>query len=276
MWQVKKKNKVDENEDGNIVLMAEGVEEEDLYKQQNIRNGWKLGSRVEIYSESQEKWIKGVIIKIFNDDQGEWLVIKYTKPTKQIQRFNQFVRPISNGKSSKQQKSWSDLKKIYTSSPSETTSSKDSHPWLYPCPHGNNLSIDELGKIKIRNRRVCAVRGIPSIVTEKILHTKQWYGNFKGIKRIQIHDQIDDESDSVLIFITFDNEESVVDAIDFSNNATFNNGRKLKAAFAIQYYCRQFLAKKQCKLSYCRYQHEWVKDLKDVITLAEQEQFKGM
>ena len=386
----------------NGALSSEDVEEEelhitqtDLFKQQSIRNGWKPGSSVEIYSESQAKWNQGKITKIFNDDEGEWLVIKYAGSTKEIQRFNECVRPITPGnmknknkkppsslsshsktlKPSKQQKKLSDLKEIKqiiqtsikaTSStsptngtgtgsatttgtnvgvtkkngtdkipadspalstrkrpssknlisspisnaePAESTKSKSNiaksnvvqeteekiqengskkedgdnkkkniDPWLLPCPH-NNSSIDELRSIKLRNRRVCAVRGLPSFATEKLLVMNEWYGQFKGMTKIHIDKNKPKslhETDSILAFITFDNEKSVQDAIDFSNNATFGDGRKLKAAFGIAYYCRNFLAKKKCEVPYCRYKHEWVKDIKDVITLADMEGFKCM
>ena len=383
----------------NGALSSEDVEEEelhitqtDLFKQQSIRNAWKPGSAVEIYSESQAKWNEGKITKIFNDDEGEWLVIKYAGSTKEIQRFNECVRPISSGNNGKKQsnkkpssshsktlkpsqiqKKLADLreiKQIITSSmkqtststskpksptngvggitkkngtdripadspslstrkrPSKTnitisnaepaeitktktktkTKSNVTHeteekiqengskningessnkktqkkkiidPWLLPCPHGD-LSIDELRNIKLRNRRVCAVRGLPSFATEKLLVMNEWYGQFKGMRKIHIDKNKPKslhETDSILAFITFDNEKSVQDAIDFSNNATFGDGRKLKAAFGIQYYCRNFLAKKKCEVPFCRYKHEWVKDIKDVITLADMEGFKCM
>ena len=59
------------------------------------RNKWKIGSKVEIYSDSKSKWIKGKIIEIINDDQGEWLVVKYEGfNRKEIQRYNKSIRPI--------------------------------------------------------------------------------------------------------------------------------------------------------------------------------------
>jgi len=62
------------------------------------RNSWKSGSKVEIYSEGQRKWQKGEITKIFNDNEGEWLVIKYAGfRTKEIQRFSNYIRPIQKG-----------------------------------------------------------------------------------------------------------------------------------------------------------------------------------
>mmetsp|Transcript_50432 Transcript_50432/g.45200 ORF Transcript_50432/g.45200 Transcript_50432/m.45200 type:complete len:186 (-) Transcript_50432:191-748(-) len=59
------------------------------------RKKWKVGSRVELYSLSSQKWEKGKIKKIFNDKEGEWLVIKYAGfNTKEIQRYNLYIRPI--------------------------------------------------------------------------------------------------------------------------------------------------------------------------------------
>ena len=63
------------------------------------RNEWKIGSKVEIYSESKKKWMKGTIEKVVNDTEGEWLVIRYAGfSTKEIQRFNPFLRPIDKQK----------------------------------------------------------------------------------------------------------------------------------------------------------------------------------
>eukprot|EP01084_Bolivina_argentea_P025625 47661_1 len=59
------------------------------------RNNWKINSHVEIYSEGQRKWQKGTIVDIFNDNEGEWLVIKYAGfRTKEIQRFSNYIRPV--------------------------------------------------------------------------------------------------------------------------------------------------------------------------------------
>ena len=149
-------------------------------------------------------------------------------------------------------------------------------------PHGA-LSMDALRNIKLRNRRVCAVRGLPSFATEKLLIMNEWYGQFRGMTKISINRNnkhnisINNfDRNSVLAFITFDNDKSALDAINFSNAATFGDGRKLKAAFGIQYYCHNFLSNNKCELPYCRYKHEWVKDLKDVINSNEMDTFKGI
>merc|ERR1712130_846611 len=69
-----------------------------------IRNSWKKGSKIEIYSEGQRRWEKGEIVKVFRDNEGEWLLIKYAGfRTKEIQRFSNYIRAIQKNK--KQNKS---------------------------------------------------------------------------------------------------------------------------------------------------------------------------
>ena len=61
---------------------------------------WKVKSKVEIYSSSMQKWVKGHIVRIFEDEEGEWLVIKYgANNEKEIQRYSQGIRPIKSVKS---------------------------------------------------------------------------------------------------------------------------------------------------------------------------------
>ena len=62
------------------------------------RKQWKVGSKVQIYSDSKSKWMKAEIIKVFNDDKGEWLEVKYAGSTKEIQRYNQCIKPFQNKK----------------------------------------------------------------------------------------------------------------------------------------------------------------------------------
>eukprot|EP01084_Bolivina_argentea_P022588 41984_1 len=59
-----------------------------------VRYLWNVGSEIEIYSKSKNKWYKGEIIKIINDSEGEWLKIRYNnyKSKKEIQRFSKLLR----------------------------------------------------------------------------------------------------------------------------------------------------------------------------------------
>eukprot|EP01083_Nonionella_stella_P033063 90516_1 len=42
-----------------------------------VRRIWKVGSLCEVYSNSSQKWCKGIISKIFTDEEGEWIEVKY-------------------------------------------------------------------------------------------------------------------------------------------------------------------------------------------------------
>ena len=67
----------------------------ELDEDQKQRKKWKIGSKVELYSLSTQKWEKGKVKKIFNDKEGEWLVIEYAGfSVKEIQRYNLYIRPI--------------------------------------------------------------------------------------------------------------------------------------------------------------------------------------
>merc|ERR1712129_207147 len=56
------------------------------------RNAWHKGSTVEMYSESAKRWAKGEVLDIFNDREGEWLVVRSQSRTGEIQRFSNFIR----------------------------------------------------------------------------------------------------------------------------------------------------------------------------------------
>ena len=60
------------------------------------RNQWSLGSKVEIFSNYSSKWESGTIINIFYDDEGEWLLVQYVFRSKEIQRFSKLIRPIND------------------------------------------------------------------------------------------------------------------------------------------------------------------------------------
>eukprot|EP01084_Bolivina_argentea_P087692 158372_1 len=59
------------------------------------RDNWAVGTKCQIYSRSKRKWTSGQIIKIYQDDEGEWLTIQYMKDlVKDIQRHSKDVRNI--------------------------------------------------------------------------------------------------------------------------------------------------------------------------------------
>jgi len=80
------------------------------------RVAWRKNTKVEIYSETALKWMPGQIQQIYNDNEGEWLVIRYTKAkggvsTKEIQRFSNYIRPVQERKRKKKETQNGDRKK---------------------------------------------------------------------------------------------------------------------------------------------------------------------
>jgi len=66
------------------------------------RNDWTIGSTVEVYSMSLQKWSRGQITNIFTDAEGEWIIVVYDvetpsgkiiKRTKETQRSYDDIRP---------------------------------------------------------------------------------------------------------------------------------------------------------------------------------------
>eukprot|EP01084_Bolivina_argentea_P271217 461412_1 len=75
-------------------------------KEDDIRASWKVGSVVEIFSSSSKQWHKGTVMKILNDEEGEWLeVVSDDHEEKQANEDGQektkitlLVKTISNEK----------------------------------------------------------------------------------------------------------------------------------------------------------------------------------
>eukprot|EP01084_Bolivina_argentea_P114213 203391_1 len=138
------------------------------------------------------------------------------------------------------------------------------------CPHGN-LSIKELSNIKIRKRDTCYIVGLPNnIAIDSILREKKWFSQFGNIINIRVN--------GITCFISYDNDTSVVNAINFCNSFVFDDGsgRKLKATFGTQSYCKWFLTKKsKCTKANCFQKHEWCTQ-QDVITQQDMNDFKAI
>eukprot|EP01083_Nonionella_stella_P293298 997407_1 len=74
-------------------------EEQAQETQKRIKKSWVVGSKVEIYSSSLNRWFDGQVIRIFADTEGEWLEIKYSdNKVKQIQRLNEHIRPLRHAR----------------------------------------------------------------------------------------------------------------------------------------------------------------------------------
>lgn len=89
-------NKINEDDNKNP---DEGITRHDIINQDRMKRiSWKLGCKVEIYSEEAKKWFEGEIMRIFNDTEGEWLVVRFAfgMKTKEVGRFTKFIRPIDS------------------------------------------------------------------------------------------------------------------------------------------------------------------------------------
>lgn len=83
-----------------------GVRNGSLEIKYEYRYKWEIGSNVEIFSKTFNKWCFGEITKVFKDKEGEWLRVRYRindndndnqqilYKQKSIQRYNNLIRPI--------------------------------------------------------------------------------------------------------------------------------------------------------------------------------------
>eukprot|EP01083_Nonionella_stella_P199894 732648_1 len=64
------------------------------------KSQWIIGSNCEIYSVSDNKWYTAKIVKMFENDTGERLLVKlnYNNTTKEIARYSPNIRVINNTK----------------------------------------------------------------------------------------------------------------------------------------------------------------------------------
>merc|ERR1719189_2672765 len=145
------------------------------------------------------------------------------------------------------------------------------------CPHGN-LTPEQLINIKIRKRNVCYVVGLPiHVATEQKLRAQEWFGQFGNVATIAINrNQKSTLANSIPAHITYDNNISALNAINFCNKFIFDDGRKLKATFGTQHYCRWFIsANKKCTNVYCGFRHSWCR-ADDIITQKDIADFKAI
>ena len=144
-------------------------------------------------------------------------------------------------------------------------------------PHGN-LTPEELINIKIRKRNVCYVVGLPiHVANELTLRSNSWFGKFGTIATIAINKNAKSiQANSIPAHITYDNDVSALNAINFCNKFIFDDGRKLKATFGTQHYCRWFIAQnKKCTNVFCGFRHSWCR-YEDIITQKDINDFKAI
>ncbi|ETO24287.1 RUN domain-containing protein [Reticulomyxa filosa] len=60
-----------------------------------IRASWTRGAVVEVYSRGKKRWMRGMIERVFVDDEGEWLEIRYgANLVKETPRNSPDIRPL--------------------------------------------------------------------------------------------------------------------------------------------------------------------------------------
>lgn len=62
-----------------------------------IRDSWGVDSRVEVFSQSHQRWFPARVKNVFQDNSEEWLVVTYgANLSKQIKRNGKDIRPRSS------------------------------------------------------------------------------------------------------------------------------------------------------------------------------------
>ena len=145
------------------------------------------------------------------------------------------------------------------------------------CPHGNQ-SCQSLLKIKMKHRNVCYVCGLQNeIATEQKLRSQEWFGQFGKIIKITLHKTAKSiKTMCTAAHITYDNDTSALNALNFCNKFIFNDGRRLKARFGIQSYCKRFITNQACVTEICAYRHSWCDPDQDIMSEQAIINFEGI
>ena len=56
---------------------------------------WEIATRCEVYSRSQQKWVKGEVVDVFTDDDGEWVLVKYGRKPNEMHPGDRDLRKCS-------------------------------------------------------------------------------------------------------------------------------------------------------------------------------------
>lgn len=134
-------------------------------------------------------------------------------------------------------------------------------------PH-SKIPKEDLQFIKIRNKCICIVDGLPKDITVDKLKSDEWYGTFNKVIKIEIKKRRRKKDNPVSAWITFSHQRPRDDAIEYTNNMYFEDGRILKATHGYNYYCKQFINNKKCNNKNCQNVHQWVYDTKEDIFSA--------
>ena len=59
---------------------------------------WEIGQECDIYCRAERRWVDGQILDIFQDEEGEWVKVKYGRKTNHIQPDDPDIRSKATGK----------------------------------------------------------------------------------------------------------------------------------------------------------------------------------
>ena len=142
-------------------------------------------------------------------------------------------------------------------------------------PHGN-LTKFQLSKLRIRRKNICYIVGLPqNMLNENVLSSSEWFGKFGKIKSISFQPNLYDPHNIHGVYIIYLSDISTLNAIKYANLCLFNDGRKLKATFGSQIYCKYFLEGQVCNIPNHKHLHYWAKP-EDVMTEKEIIKFDNM
>jgi len=143
-------------------------------------------------------------------------------------------------------------------------------------PHHSLLSYDELANIRVRQRNLVYVVGLPlSLCDEQVLKSKAWFGGFGKIKKVHCNKKTQHASrnGSCAAYITFYKKDDAKRAIEQMNGRYLDEGRMLKATTGSTKYCSYFLSGSICSNpSKCLFLHDWA-NKEDVVTKGELNDF---
>ena len=43
---------------------------------------WEMGAQCEVYSHSKKRWMRGVVQRVYSNNEGDWVIIDYDGETK--------------------------------------------------------------------------------------------------------------------------------------------------------------------------------------------------
>ena len=138
--------------------------------------------------------------------------------------------------------------------------------------HGN-MSKDDLLKIRMQQRDICYVAGLPkSICNRQILASKKWFGQFGKIRDITITDnQNCIRTNWMCVHIKYFENIAAAKAVKIMNHKKLDDGRVLEANYGTQRYCEFFINNKKCHKNNCPFRHNWCK-LNEIVNFNNHHQ----